>query len=681
MKVESTLLMTVRVGFDIGGTFTDFVVIDDSSGKVIQEKVPTTPQAFANGVIDGITSLQENGLDPELIVYLAHGTTVATNAMLEREGATTGLITTKGFEDIVAIGREKRHKLYDLSPEKPPTFTQRQHRIGVPERVMKDGTVREPLDEREALDAIRSLENEVESIAVTLLHSFRNPDHEKRIKALIEGETDLPVSLSSEVMPEIKEYERTITTIINAYVAPIVESYISTLESKLADIGIDATLHIMKANGGLGVPEHIDNRAIQLINSGPAAGVIGASKFAEMSGITDLITLDVGGTSADAGIIHGSSPEYTNEGEIGDIQLQFKQVDVRTVGAGGGSIAYLDNTGVLKVGPKSAGSDPGPACYGRGGNQPTVTDAAVTLGYIDKSTFKGKKISLDPEAANAVIEELAENAGLNPTRLASGVIDLAANNMAQTVRLVSVEQGYDPRDFSLMAYGGAGPMFATEVAKSIGMETVIIPRLPGVLSASGLLSADRRYDFSKSRTVPLHPSEIETVRDVFDDLIEQARTVTGPDGEIERSVDVRYKGQTFHLTVPVPNSTIDESVLNEVSDRFRQKYEDVYGYSWDDKSLEAITWRIQALVPNEKLELPSLPSQGSVNQAKVSSRRVSVGDERIVDVPVYDRYTLPTDSSLSGPAIIEESESTTVIPDEYLVRIDDTGNLLIDLGS
>jgi len=672
--------MSVRLGFDIGGTFTDFFVVDEESGEMIQEKVSTTPADFSAGVAEGVAKLvRERGVDPDAIDYLAHGTTVATNAMLEGAGATTGLITTEGFRDVVAIGREKRTELYDTSPTKTPSFAERRHRVGVRERIAADGTVVEPLDEDDLTAAIDELVDAgVESIAVALLHAYRNPVHERRIAEVVRERTGLPVSTSAEVMPEIKEYERTLSTLINAYVEPVLEAYIGRLESRLTDLGIDRTLHLMQANGGIVTPENVAGRSLHLINSGPAAGVIGAKRFAELSGITDVITLDVGGTSADTCVIRDGEIETTTEGEIDDIPLQFPQIDVRTVGAGGGSIAWTDRAGVLKVGPKSAGADPGPACYGRGGTEPTVTDAAAVLGYLNPDYFLGGEMDLDAAAARSVVAELADEHGLDPVELADGILDIAATNMAQTVRLVTVEKGYDPRTFALACYGGAGPLFATRLARKLGVGRALVPAVPGVLSASGLLNADRRFDFSQSRTLELAAGNVDAIDDTYGTLRERARTVLEGEFDAQRSVDLRYLGQTFHVNVPVPEGPVTEATLGTVRDRFDATYESIYGQTWPEKPLEAVTWRLRVTEPTDDLVV-SGAAEGVDDAAARKSTREAYVDGAFREHAVFDRYALAAGATFDGPAIVEERESTTLIDPDSSVRVDEVGNLLVDL--
>jgi N-methylhydantoinase A len=670
--------MAYKLGFDIGGTFTDIFAIEDDTGDIIQEKVPTTPKDFSEGVIHGIDKVcEEHDIQPAEIVHLSHGTTVATNALIEREGAETGLITTAGFRDALAIGREKRTDIYNYSPSKPPSFVERQHRIGICGRLDEDGNDLEPLDEEDVVAAIERFdESAVESIAVSLLHAYRNDAHERQVLEIVEQESDYPVSLSSEVMPEIKEYERTLMTTINAYVGPLVAEYISELEAGLDGIGIDQELNIMQANGGVVTPENIAGRNLQLINSGPAAGVLGAKRYAGEYDIDDIITLDIGGTSSDTCVVRDGEIETTTEGHIDEIELLFPQVDVRTVGAGGGSIAWLDDADVLKVGPRSSGAQPGPACYGRGGTEPTVTDAALYLGYLNPEYFLGGEMSLDVAAAEDALETLSETLGQDATAIAEGILDIVTTNMTQAIRLVTVEKGYDPRDFSLTCYGGAGPLFATLLADSLDIGTTLIPAAPGVLSASGLLNADERFDFSTSAPIVLEDAEAGDVRTIYDDLETEAARTAGENFISARSIDMRYQGQTFQLNVEVPDGPVDVGTLETIQERFFDRYEAIYGHADRETPTEAVTWRLQAVNEIDGISTRPLEQESTVADAAKDHRDAYV-DGEYVEHTVYDRYQLPPGAAFEGPAIIEEMESTSIADPGTEVEVDEIGNLLI----
>jgi N-methylhydantoinase A len=671
--------MTYQFGIDIGGTFTDLFVYNDEDGTIVQEKVSTTPDEFSDGFINVIQrAFDEHGITPSEIDFLAHATTVATNAILEREGVATGLITTDGFRDTTAIGREDRRNVYELSPAKVPTFTRRQHRIGVDERIAADGTVVAPLDETDAIAAAERLGEEVESVAVSLLHSYRNDEHEKRVRELVTEHTELSVSLSSEVMPEIREYERTLSTVINAYVGPIVTTYIESLNDRLADRGVDTTLHLMQASGGVVTPENLDGRSLRLINSGPAAGVIGAREFAATAGFENIITLDMGGTSADACVVRDGEMETTTEGELDEIPLLFPQVDVRAVGAGGGSIAWLDPANVLKIGPKSAGADPGPACYGRGGSEPTVTDAAVLLGYLNPDYFLGGEMSLDVDAAEDAIATLEAELGRDTVELADGILDIAATNMTQAIRLVTVEKGYDPRNFVLTCYGGAGPLFATRLAKTLDIDRTLIPPAPGVLSASGLLAANKKFNFSRSNILRIEPAAVDEMAAIYEELERAAGEVDADGFDHVRSVDLRYEGQTSKLNVALPDGPLDADLVSTVIDSFHAQYDEIYGHSLPDEAVEGITWRLQLTKETSDIGGATLSDQGTVEDALKTRRRAYAGSE-FREFDVYDRYALPAGARFDGPAVVEETESTTVIDDESSVTVGESGSLIIEV--
>jgi len=673
--------MTYQLGIDIGGTFTDIFVLNEEAGEINQEKVSTTPKNFAQGVLNGIeTVFEKHGITADEVSYLSHGTTVATNALLEREGVKTGMITTDGFRDVTAIGREKRSQVYNHSPPKTPTFTERRNRLGVEERVTHRGEVATPLDQRAVEEAVTELEERgVESIAVALINAYQNDVHERQIEEIIADRMDASVSISSEVMPEIREYERFFSTVINAYISPIVTEYVDRLRGRIDDLGIDAPLHVMQANGGLLPPESVADRSLRLINSGPAAGITGARQFGRASGIHNVITLDMGGTSADAGLIRDGEIETTTESEINEIPLMFPQIDVRTVGAGGGSIAWLDRADVLKVGPKSAGAQPGPACYDRGGTEPTVTDAALLLGYLNPDYFLGGDMPLNPDRAEAALDPLAETLDQDTVHLADGILDIVTTNMAGTIRTVSVEKGYDPRGFALACYGGAGPLFVTRLAREFGIERAFIPPAPGVLSASGLLSADLRFDFASSRPLVLGDASPDKVAETYNELENRAQsTVDFDEFTVRRSADIRYAGQTSEINIPVPAGEITIEVLGEIADTFHNEYEAIYDHFHENEAVEVVTWRLHLI--KETADVTGQISQTADNEGDAikDSRGVFV-DGEFRELTVYDRYMLPPGSEFEAPAIIEEREATTVVSTESHVRVDENWNLVVDI--
>lgn len=670
--------MSVLVGIDIGGTFTDLYLYDER-GETHQEKVPTTPADFSTGFLDALqAAIEARGLDSGEIETLSHGTTVATNALLEREGVATGLITTEGFRDVTAIGREDRDNVYNLSPPKVPTFTERRHRFGVSQRTSADGNRLRNLDEDDVVAAADALDGEVESVAVSMLHAYRDASDERRAGEILADRTDLEVSLSADIMPEIQEYERTLATVINAYVGPIVTDYVDAIENRLASADVAAPLRLMQADGGVVTPDHLDGRSLRLINSGPAAGVIGARHAAAQVGIEDVITLDMGGTSADACLVRDGEMETTTEGELDDIPLQFPQVDVRAVGAGGGSIAWLDPADVLKVGPKSAGADPGPACYGQGGTEPTVTDASLLLGYLDPAYFLGGEITLDVDAAEAAVGELAATLDRESTALADGILDIAATNMRRAIRLVTVEKGYDPRDFALVCYGGAGPLFATRLAHELDLERALIPPAPGVLSASGLLTADVECGVSRTDLMIVVPDEHDRIADLYADLETDGRAVVPDAEEIRRSVDLRYAGQTSKLRIPFPAGSVDAEAVRTLEERFHDRYAGIYGHARRDEPIEAVTWRLRAVEPTGNVEQRAGVADGNLSDA-LKGRREAYADGGFRTHDVFDRDRLPAGASFDGPAIVEEAESTAVLGPDSRTRVTEQGTLVVTL--
>ncbi len=672
--------MGYHVGIDIGGTFTDLFLYDEATGATHQEKVRTTPADFSRGFLDALeTAIETHDVQPDEISTLSHGTTVATNALLEREGVPTGLITTEGFRDVTAIGREDRANVYDLSPPKTPTFTERRHRHGVAQRTGETGDRLESLDEGDVREAAEALaQADVESVAVSLLHAYQDDTDERRVREIVADRTDLEVSISSDVMPEIREYERTLSTVINAAVGPIVTDYVTALEDRLAAAGVETTLHLMQANGGVVTPSQLGGRALRLINSGPAAGVIGATHAAREAGIDNVITLDMGGTSADACLVREGEMETTTEGKLGEIPLHFPQVDVRAVGAGGGSITWLDPADVLKVGPESAGADPGPACYGRGGTDPTVTDAAVLLGYLDPDYFLGGEMQLDVAAAEAAVDELAAVLDRSRVELADGILDIAATNMRQAIRLVTVEKGYDPRDFALVCYGGAGPLFATRLARELGLERTVVPPAPGVLSAAGLLIADKQCSVSRTTLLELDPAERDRIAALYTDLEAEGQEIVPNAASIHRSVDLRYAGQTSKLTIPFPEGPVNADAIDTVAERFHDQYRDIYGHATPDEPVEAVTWRLRAVEPTATIEQRGPRKADSLGDAKKGSRD-AYAEGRFRPHAVYDRQRLPTGATFEGPAIIEQAESTAVLGPDSEARVTDSGAIVVDL--
>ncbi|MEZ3115432.1 hydantoinase/oxoprolinase family protein [Halobaculum sp. MBLA0147] len=719
----------VRVGADVGGTFTDLVTVAD--GTVTVEKVPSTPGAPADGVVDGLAA---SAADPAAIGFLGHGTTVATNAVLEGEWADTALVTTEGFADALEIGRQTRPDIYDFRATRPDPVVPRDRRHGVPERLDERGGVVEPLDE----DAVRTLGRElaaepVESVAVATLFAFENPTHERRIAELLrDAGVEAPISLSSTVLPEIREYERTLATALNAGLVPVFDEYVGSLAAETTAMGIEAPLRIMGSNGGLMAVDAARERPVETLLSGPAAGVRAAAYVAARAGsgadeapnptggtgtatpadgpgsagYDDVLTMDVGGTSCDVSVVTDGEPAVSTETTVGDYPVAVPTVDVHTVGAGGGSIAHVDAGGALRVGPQSAGADPGPVCYGRGGTEPTVTDAHLLLGRLDPEAFVADALDADAADVRAAFEPLADELGQSVRETAAGVIEVANAATERALRVVSVERGHDPREFALVAYGGAGPLHAAALADRLDVPEVIVPRAAGVLSALGLLVSDVTYDYASSTVRPWADVSLATLRETFAGFEAEGREELAAAGhdddavEIERAADLRYVGQSFELRVPVPDPAgFDDatSYRETVAERFHTAHRRRYGHAEPSEPVELVTLRLRArgVVEPPALAVGDDGEAGGADGAEadgangggddggataadaVRTTRGVVFDGTERDTPVYDRERLVPGVAFDGPAVVEGPESTIVVHPEQRARVDDHANVIV----
>ena len=674
-----------RVGVDIGGTFTDIVSIRD--GAVNVHKTPSTPESPERAVLDGLRNVRERGdLSFERVGFLAHGTTVATNAVLEGEWANTALVTTEGFRDALEIGRQARPDIYDFQAEKPDPVVERDRRYEVPERLDERGQVLRELDE----GAVRKLAAEladtgVDSVAVSLLFSYENDAHERRVEELLREEgLDASLSLSSDVLPEIREYERTLTTAMNAALKPVMDRYVGNLEDRITAAGIAAELKIMQSNGGIITADVARDRPVNTLLSGPAAGVQGATYVAGLSGIDDVITMDMGGTSCDVSLVEGGDPLVATDVEVGDYPVGVPMIDVHTVGAGGGSIAWVDAGDALRVGPRSAGADPGPVCYGRGGDAPTITDAHLLLGRIDPSSFLSADVGDAAERAERVFREaIADPLDMSLEEAAQGVLDVANANMARALRVVSVERGYDPREFGLVAFGGAGPLHACELARELDVPRVAVPRTAGVLSALGLLISDVLYDYSTSRVRPFGDVSPDDLQSVFAEFEaeggERLDAEDHPDSrrQFERTVDLRYAGQSFDLSVPVPGGDLDAEALQTVVERFHERHRQRYGHAYPEEPVELVTVRLRVRGVVETPDLRPQRTDGDLADAIEETRRV-VYDGTGHETRIYDRERIPTGADFDGPAVVEGGESTVAVRPDQRVRVDEYGTLLVE---
>ena len=652
----------IRLGVDVGGTFTDVVLLADG---VTTAKVPTTADQ-SEGVLAGVEAACEAaGVDPPDVEGFRHGMTVATNALLEGEGAETALVTTEGFRDVLAIGRQDRPALYDIDAGKPDPLVPRQRRYEVDERATVEGVER-AVDEDEVRDLAAGIA--ADSVAVSLLHAYAHPDNERRVAATLREELDATVVASHETLAAFREYERTATTVADAYVTPVIADYLGRLETRARDRGLPAP-RVMQSNGGIAEGETVREHGVHTALSGPAAGVVGAALF-EPEGRDGVVTFDMGGTSSDVGLVRDGEVERTTEGAVGGHPVRVPMVDVETVGAGGGSVAWVDDGGALRVGPRSAGADPGPACYGRGGEEPTVTDAALVLGYLGPETELGSGLALDADAAEAVMADLAEAAGLaGPVAAAEGVYRVANATMARTIREVTVERGHDPRRFAMVAFGGAGPMHAAALADRLDVETVLVPRANGVLSALGLLAADERHDAVRTLGGRLDEVDPGTVESRYESLRERVLAETSDPGAavLTRGADLRYAGQSHELTVDV--AAFDPP---DVAEAFHAAHERARGYRLDEP-VELVTLRVTATIPGDE---PDVSHEGADSEPR-TSRPVRAGDGPR-ETPVYDREAVAAGLAVDGPAVFEGAESTVVVPPDWRAGVDERGTLRLE---
>ena len=663
--------MTPRVGVDVGGTFTDVTLVAGPE-TLVTAKVPSTADQ-SEGVLAGIQqACAEAGIDPADITEFSHAMTVSTNALLERSGARTALVTTEGFRDVLEIGRQARPSLYDLHDRKPAPLVPRARRYELPERATPDG-IEHPVDPAAVRDlAARLRDSGVESVAVALLHAYTTPVNEQRVAAILREELDVPVSASHAVLPEFREFERTATTVVDAYVTPAIDRYVGRLTDRAAAAGIPEP-RIMQSNGGIASADTVRTHAVGTALSGPAAGVIGAGRAARAvsgtDGLPGFVTFDMGGTSSDVSLIRDGDAERTTDTTIDGIPIRAPMVDINTIGSGGGSVAWVDSGGALRVGPRSAGADPGPACYGNGGTEPTVTDANVVLGYVGESTTLGGELSVDVAAAEAALEDLAAEAGLESARAAArGVHRVANAKMTRAIREITVERGFDPRAFGLVAFGGAGPMHAVGVADDLDIGTVIVPVASGVLSAYGLLDADERYDRVRTHLTRLDDADPERVEAVATDLADDALTeATATDPTVDFEADLRYAGQSFELTVPI-DLPFDSGAVRE---RFHAEHERTHGYRMD-AAVELVNLRATARAARSVVAT----RYDADGDSLVGRRTVDVGGETH-DASVHDRLSISAGTAVSGPAVLEQAESTTVIPPAWTATVRDSGALVV----
>ncbi|MCC7048353.1 MAG: hydantoinase/oxoprolinase family protein [Alphaproteobacteria bacterium] len=693
--------MTFRIGVDIGGTFTDFALFDETAGRMAIHKQLTTPKDPSLAVIEGVDLLiRREKVSVDAIAEVAHGTTLVTNAVIERKGAVTGMLVTKGFRDVLDIGLERRYDLFDLRLVFPPPIVPRERRVELNERVLFDGKVRQKVSLDEARAAIRWLvdNHQIKALAVCLLHAYANPAHEREIRSLVEKEfPDLFVSTSAEIFPFLREYERWTTTTMNAYAQPMVDRYLANLEGGLRKIGFKGILSIMASNGGTVTPALARRYPVRMLESGPAAGVLMSAHHGRTLNLPNLLSFDMGGTTAKGSLIRDKNPLKKYEMEVARVH-EFKRgsglpvkvpvIDMIEIGAGGGSIGSVDDRGVIRVGPHSAGADPGPACYGRGGSAPTLTDANLVLGYLDPDFFLGGDMKLDVSAAKRAIEkDVGKPLNLALDRAAWGIHEIINEDVARAFRVHASERGFDYRGCSMIAFGGSGPVHAMRIARKLKIPRVIFPVGAGVMSAFGLLASPRSFEIVKSEVAFLDALTPDAFAARFAPLIKEttgylrASHVEAKDIRIVRRLDIRYFGQGYELEITLPDGD-DAAGLKRIPELFAKTYENVFSISFLDQRLEIAAWKVEAVGPLPPMRTGFRLGSATAGKAvqKGSRRAYSAEEAGYVEFPVYDRYALKPGAGVVGPALIEENESTCVIGAGDRVTVDEHFNLVAEIA-
>jgi N-methylhydantoinase A len=686
-----------RLGCDIGGTFTDFVLINDETGEIAINKRLTTPRDPSDAVEEGIRDIAKQcpGF-VERLDEVIHGTTLVINSIIERKGSRTGLITTKGFRDVLELGREVRYDGYDIFAEYPEILVPRQRRLEVDERIAGDGRVLKKLDPQEVRDVLqRLLDMQIESLAVCLLNSFENPVHELVIKEIVRKEAPkLSLSISYEVLPQIREYERTSTTVTNAYVKPLTGTYLAKLDGRLRKIGCPGRLFIMLSSGGITSADTAKEFPVRVIESGPTAAVISAVYFGRMFDIRDIFCFDMGGTTAKSCLIQRGEPGIVSSFEVGRVQrfkkgsglcIQVPVVDLMEIGAGGGSIARINRMGLLQVGPDSSGAEPGPVCYGLGGTEPGVTDADLCLGYLDPDYFLGGAMKLHKEEAQRAIEEkIAGPLGVKPVEATWGIHDLINETMAAAAKTHIAEKGGNPKIVTICAFGGAGPVHACGLARKLGAPAILVPPFAGVGSALGFFTAPRAFDLLRSHKVSLGSADFAEIEKIFKEMEREGASVLHKAGASEkvsftRSIDMRFIGQGAETNVPIPEDDFTTLTREEIRQLFDARYETLYGRTYPESPAEFVSFKVRASLPQRTLKLHKLLGKGGDLQKAVKGKRRAysraAGD--FIPFTVYDRYRLFPGALFDGPAIVEERESTAVVGEDASVSVDDYGFLWI----
>jgi N-methylhydantoinase A len=675
------------VAIDIGGTFTDLVAYDEDTEQTFVAKTPSTPPVFIDGVL---SVLEKAGIGPDEIAYLKHGSTIATNAIIERRGAKAGLVTTRGMRDVLAAGRANRPDLFNSNWDPSPPLIQRRNVLEATERVDYAGAVLTAIAEDDVREAARKLRARgIESVAVSYLNSFMNPSHEIRTREILQEELGegVFVCTSVETLPEIREFERTSTVAANAYLAPVVDGYLDALLTRLREWGYEGEIGVTHSGGGMMSAQLARNVPARILQSGPAGGVIGGLVVARAAGFENVITFDMGGTSADLSLVADGKPSIASEWRVDwNIPILFPAVDLVAIGAGGGTIAWVDAGGSLRSGPQSAGADPGPACVGKGNTQPTTTDAHLYLGRLDPNRYLGGDISIYPELAEQAIEGLAEQLEMSTAEAANGILRIANTNMTSATHLISVQRGHDPRDFTLVAGGGAGPLHAVDIARELGIPRVVVPLSPGLTSALGILHVDLRHDFQRSvlrRAPDVQDGELTAV---YDELVAEAKRLFDAEGIpedkrlIELSIDARYYGQTPYMNLSLDRPPATAADVEEILARYEDNYLREFGYMLprDFASIEFVNARVAAIGITQEAKLPRDPTPGKLADAAIGTRPVYFEDPgEFVEAAIYDRALLRNGVELEGPAIVEQTDSTVVLPPGASARVDEYLNIVV----
>lgn len=681
--------MSYMIGVDVGGTFTDFSVFDQETGELFNYKDSSTPADPSKAIVKGVQDVLEiKKAKPETVSYLAHGTTVGTNALIEKKGCRLGLITTKGFKDLMEIGTQRRPSLYNLQAQKPYPLVPSGLNCTVTERIRYDGSIETPLDEEETREVVRYLKAQgVAAIAVCTLFSFINPVHEERIEEIIHEEfPEAYVTISSKLAPEFREFSRMSTTVMNSYLGPVMKKYVNNFRESIAQLGIKVEPYVTQSNGSIiSIKETIDC-PIKTALSGPSAGVIAAAYIGKQCEADKIITFDMGGTSADISLIENYTPQVSNERYVEGYPARIPMINIITIGAGGGSIAKIDDGGALKVGPKSAGATPGPACYMRGGENPCVTDANIVLGKLNQKKILGGRMDVDIELAkNAIKTKICDKSNLDMKRAANGIITVVNSNMVRAIRSVSVEKGYDVREFSLMAFGGAGPLHACEVAKELGMKEVLIPPHPGTLCSLGLLLADTKFDLSRTKVMNGEAGNLDSINEQFDNMVEQGTGLLDKEGVpadrryFEFAIDMRYQRQNFEISIPVPAGKMTEETLKKALADFHAEHKRSYGYCKEDAIVQFVSYRVSAIGVIDKPDLkaselhPEAPIQAPIEVRQVLFQN----SDEYIETPVYLREEFVPGQAIPGPCICEQMDTTLVVPKGWTIHVDGYHNLKI----